>query len=165
LIRTEKAISYLSISYLYLSRTNEPYTLEIDGNLVNGTTDEHGRIEEPIPPDARRGVLLVGEPPDEHILNLGHIDPIEEISGVQECRNRYTELVKGNQSTALARDMGFPWRPFGIIRTTAGFGRTNARCLVCFQVIVSPFLRPRRELLRARRRQGIVFDAIWRLWS
>jgi hypothetical protein len=64
-------------------RANEPYTLEIEGNLISGTTDHDGVLEQPISPTARRGRILVGEAQDEYLLNLGHVDPITEISGVQ----------------------------------------------------------------------------------
>jgi len=41
-------------------------------------------IEHPMPPNARSGRLLVGESREEvHELNLGYLDPIDEISGVQ----------------------------------------------------------------------------------
>jgi N-acetylmuramoyl-L-alanine amidase len=68
-------------------RGDESYTLEIDGELLSGTTDDDGNIEQPIPPDASRGRLLVGEAQDEYLLDLGRIDPIGEISGVQARLN------------------------------------------------------------------------------
>ena len=68
-------------------RANEPYTLEIDGNLYSGTTDGEGRIEHSIPPDAKQGRLLVGDTQDEYPLSLGHMDPVEEVAGVQARLN------------------------------------------------------------------------------
>jgi N-acetylmuramoyl-L-alanine amidase len=68
-------------------RVNESYLLEIDGDLFSGITDEEGKIEQPIPPGARRGKLVVGEAQDEYLLYLGHVDPINEISGVQARLN------------------------------------------------------------------------------
>lgn len=64
-------------------RANEQYILEIDGELMSGTTDSEGRLEHSIPPNVRRGRLLVGEMQNEYHLNLGQLDPLEEISGVQ----------------------------------------------------------------------------------
>lgn len=65
-------------------RSDVPYLLEIDGNSFTGTTNTAGMIEHPIPPDARRGRLIVGESQDEeHQLNLGYLDPLHEISGIQ----------------------------------------------------------------------------------
>jgi len=68
-------------------RANEPYTLEIDGNLFSGRTDKEGRISHPIPPNAKKGKVLLGEHKEEYILELGHLDPIEEVSGVQARLN------------------------------------------------------------------------------
>jgi N-acetylmuramoyl-L-alanine amidase len=66
-------------------RVGVPYVLEIDGKLSSGETDSAGRIERPIPPDAQRGKLIVGTGNDqeEHQLQLGHMDPVTEITGVQ----------------------------------------------------------------------------------
>jgi Putative peptidoglycan binding domain/LysM domain len=68
-------------------RANESYTLIIDGNLLSGTTDADGRFEQPVPPNAKSAKLLVGEAQDEYVLNLGHIDPVDEVAGVQARLN------------------------------------------------------------------------------
>lgn len=69
-------------------RADLPYVLEIDGDLRRGTTDGEGWIRCAIPPNARRGTLTLGEDQEERYeLNLGHIDPVEEIAGVQERLN------------------------------------------------------------------------------
>jgi len=66
-------------------RANVPFVLAIDGRLIQGATDADGRLEIAIPPDARKGKLLVGKPPkqDEYALDLGHMDPVDEVAGVQ----------------------------------------------------------------------------------
>ena len=64
-------------------RANESYILEIDGELSSGTLDADGQLKYAIPPNAKKGRLIVGESQDVYVLNLGHIDPIDEISGVQ----------------------------------------------------------------------------------
>ncbi|MFZ2148954.1 MAG: peptidoglycan-binding domain-containing protein [Sedimentisphaerales bacterium] len=64
-------------------RANESYTLEIDGELFSGTTDDDGTLEHPISPGAKKGRLLVGEEQDEYLLDLGYLDPVDEIAGVQ----------------------------------------------------------------------------------
>ena len=69
------------------SRANESYILDIDGILYSGTTNADGDLECSIPPGAKRGRLRVGEEQDEYILELGCVDPITEISGVQERLN------------------------------------------------------------------------------
>jgi N-acetylmuramoyl-L-alanine amidase len=68
-------------------RANEPYILEIDGVTFSGTTDGEGGIEHPIPPNAVKGKLLVGEKQEEFPLDLGHLDPVDEITGVQARLN------------------------------------------------------------------------------
>ena len=64
-------------------RANESYILEIDGELISGTTDGEGKLEHPISPSSRKGKLMVGERQEAYQLNLGYIDSIDEISGVQ----------------------------------------------------------------------------------
>lgn len=65
-------------------RANEKYTLLVNGRLqAEGSTNAEGTLNEQIPPDARRGLLLLGENREEITINFGGIDPIEEISGVQ----------------------------------------------------------------------------------
>jgi len=89
-------------------RADISYSLEIDGNLFTGTTDSEGMIEHSIPPNAGTGRLLVGDSQEEeHELNLGHLDPISEISGVQarlKNLNLYLGEVNGemNDETGLA---------------------------------------------------------------
>lgn len=65
---------------------SEPFVLEIGGNLVKGTSDNDGRIRVPIMPNAENGRLTVGVPPNqiEYVLDLGWLDPIEQLSGVKK---------------------------------------------------------------------------------
>jgi hypothetical protein len=64
-------------------RAGEGYVLVIDGAEQRGTTDAEGRIEHWIAPDARRGTLRFEVDGASYELLLGHLDPIEELSGVQ----------------------------------------------------------------------------------
>lgn len=62
------------------------YEISIDGRKpILGSTDPDGQISVPIPGDAHRATLKLGEPPDLEIydLNLGTIQPISELAGVQ----------------------------------------------------------------------------------
>jgi len=68
-------------------RADEPFRLVIDGALTEGSTDSDGCIDVPIPPDARRGELVVGRTLEDRQtfqLDLGHMDPVSEIIGVQK---------------------------------------------------------------------------------
>lgn len=66
-------------------RAEEPYKLKIDDNWFYGTTNAQGEIKHPIPPNAKEGKLIVGKDEDtlEYTLQLGGVDPIDEISGIQ----------------------------------------------------------------------------------
>ncbi|MFC1782180.1 peptidoglycan-binding protein [Planctomycetota bacterium] len=85
-------------------RANEDYILDIDGALSEGKTDEKGKIEIPILPNAKKGKITFRDKGDEYELQLGHLDPVTEISGVQ---GRLLDLgffagpVDGKMSAAL----------------------------------------------------------------
>lgn len=59
---------------------NEDYVLDIDGAISRGKTDADGNVEITIPPNAKRGRLIIND--EEFELTLGTIDPIEEKQGV-----------------------------------------------------------------------------------
>lgn len=65
---------------------DEPFELVIDGGrVVHGRTDGDGRIDVPVPPEARSGRLVVGEG-DEALgyrLRLGHLDPVDSEQGLR----------------------------------------------------------------------------------
>ena len=64
-------------------RANEAYVLDIDGALSEGTTEKDGKVEIAIPPNARKGTISFRDSGDKYELELGDLDPITEISGVQ----------------------------------------------------------------------------------
>jgi len=62
-------------------RANLDYTLRIDsGESFCGTTDGEGVLECSIPPDARKGILII-DAVEEYELALGKLDPVTEESG------------------------------------------------------------------------------------
>jgi hypothetical protein len=68
-------------------RQNEPYTLNVDGKLSDGTTDGDGVVEVPVPPNAQQGTLIVGKDEKDQQtfeLRLSGLDPIASITGVQQ---------------------------------------------------------------------------------
>ncbi|MEP0847867.1 MAG: LysM peptidoglycan-binding domain-containing protein [Phycisphaerae bacterium] len=67
-------------------RGNQPYKLVIDEKqTITGFTDPDGKLDIPIPGNARKGLLEVGEAPDLYraVLNLGGLDPVSSWRGVQ----------------------------------------------------------------------------------
>jgi hypothetical protein len=62
------------------------YLLEIDGAIREGSTDAEGWIRQSIPPEARKGRLVVrdGSESEEYELNLGHLDPPNTDAGVRQ---------------------------------------------------------------------------------
>lgn len=70
-------------------RGNVAYTLKVDGRELSGFTDAEGRLEQPIPSDAKTATLILieGEDQDEFELNLGDLDPLDSVSGVQARLN------------------------------------------------------------------------------
>ena len=89
------------------SFAGEPYLLTIEGRHLRGKLDENGWICVHIPPNARSGRIEIGEDGMIESCNLlfGHLDPIEEISGVQarlQNLGYYGGPVDGQESPILA---------------------------------------------------------------
>lgn len=66
-------------------RANQVFRLVIDGGpTIEGTSDGDGVVKAQLSPQVRSGRLTIGE--DEFVVELlfGHLDPISEISGVQQ---------------------------------------------------------------------------------
>ncbi len=67
-------------------RANIPVTLVIDGKFFQLQTDSDGRLEQPIPPNAHQGKLVIttNGVAEEHKLVLGDLDPLEKVSGIKD---------------------------------------------------------------------------------
>ncbi len=68
-------------------RAGEDYVFEVEGKSVSGKTDGDGWVDQPIHPKDRRGRLLLGGGKEEIPIRIGGLDPIEELSGVQQRLN------------------------------------------------------------------------------
>jgi hypothetical protein len=70
-------------------RRNEPYTLDFEGKITTGTTDSDGNINISIIPNAKTAKLTIGidERKMEYDLQLGRLDPVDKITGVQSRLN------------------------------------------------------------------------------
>jgi putative peptidoglycan binding protein len=88
------------------------YSANVDGSLINGSTDGDGYITLPAPPTAREVKLSVVDSgrTEEYTLPLGHIDPIESLTGVQQrlanlgyfCRSELGTLGDATQAALRA---------------------------------------------------------------
>jgi hypothetical protein len=70
-------------------RANVDYILSIDGRLSRGKTTPDGWVRIPISPNAQAGALTLEERGMQQRidLSLGHVDPINTLSGVQHRLN------------------------------------------------------------------------------
>ena len=69
-------------------RANQSFRLVLDGHEeLTGTTDANGVLEVAVPADAQKGELTIGPDHFKLLIQLGHLDPIEELSGVQKRLN------------------------------------------------------------------------------
>jgi hypothetical protein len=75
-------------------RKHTSYSLEIDGVVEQGMTDDDGVVGASIPPAARRGVLTLTDTGESFDLDLGGLDPVTELTGVQG-RLRNLGLYRG----------------------------------------------------------------------
>jgi Putative peptidoglycan binding domain len=67
-------------------RNSLPYRLELRDRTLQGTTDSDGKIEVAISANLTSARLVLEEPDraaEEYALDLGHLDPVSELSGVQ----------------------------------------------------------------------------------
>lgn len=64
-------------------KANAEYILDIDGEQSRGVTDDEGCVSISIPPGARFGNLTIVDSGEEFELELGGLNPITEITGVQ----------------------------------------------------------------------------------
>jgi N-acetylmuramoyl-L-alanine amidase len=65
-------------------RASEDYRFIIDGKILHGKTDSTGSLEEYISASSEEGVLYIGPMNTRIHVKFGHMDPIEEMSGVQK---------------------------------------------------------------------------------
>ncbi|PRQ02213.1 putative peptidoglycan binding domain protein [Enhygromyxa salina] len=88
------------------ARADEPFELLFDGlDPITGTTDGEGWIDEPIPAHATRATLSLRDGLEKHVLRIGHLDPHDSPSGVQQrlrALGYYFGLVDGEVGDVTA---------------------------------------------------------------
>ncbi len=67
-------------------RANLKCVVDIDGTRHINKTDADGWVRLPITPNAKAGKIIIEEDgvTESYVLNLGHLDPIKEIAGIQQ---------------------------------------------------------------------------------
>ncbi|HBY58182.1 MAG TPA: hypothetical protein DEH78_00060 [Solibacterales bacterium] len=67
-------------------RRDIDWTFDVDGKTHRGKTDGDGYLSLPVPPGVQRGVLklYVDNLVEEHTINLGYLNPITEVTGIQQ---------------------------------------------------------------------------------
>ena len=87
-------------------RTGLDFEFVIDGKRkISGRTDGDGWIRVPLMPDARVGRLIIEEGAEVYNLQLGYVDPLDSVAGVQSrLRNLgfFDGETDGEESDALA---------------------------------------------------------------
>lgn len=82
-VKGEKVKLQLRLLLNDVPRAGIAYILTADGLVIEGKTDGDGWIRMPISAQIRTAKLKLPEFEEEYELGLGHLDPVEEISGVQ----------------------------------------------------------------------------------
>lgn len=85
-------------------RKDLDYSVTVDGKTTEGNTGSDGIIRIPIQPSAKVGKLKIKKTEEEYSLQLGHLDPIEELTGVQarlQGLGYYRGAVDGSASPEL----------------------------------------------------------------
>jgi len=77
----------IQLTILDQPRANERYVLKIDDQLFEGTTDSEGHLEHFIPPNASGGELQLNDGKEIIPVRLGHLNPVDLLSGVQQRLN------------------------------------------------------------------------------
>lgn len=84
---------------------NLAYLLTIDGKSFDGKTDDKGKISASIPANAKSATLYFSENSETYTLNLGALQPVKEIAGVQSRLLNlgfFCDGIDGKASDALS---------------------------------------------------------------
>jgi hypothetical protein len=66
------------------ARANEAYVLTVNDKDLKGNTDGDGVLKQYIPNDAKEGILKLNDGKECFPVRIGALDPIDEISGIQQ---------------------------------------------------------------------------------
>ena len=65
-------------------RANEPYVLTVGDKEYKGSTDGDGIVKQFIPNNAKSGMLSLNKGKEVFPVNIGGLDPVDEVKGVQQ---------------------------------------------------------------------------------
>lgn len=87
-------------------RANEPYLLRIHTQEYRGNLDNDGWLRVSIPADTQEAVIELGEESEreEFAIRIGHLDPVDEIRGVQQRLNNMG-FFYGAENDQLTEEM------------------------------------------------------------
>lgn len=115
-------------------RANESFILNIDGVNSEGKTDNNGKADLFISPAARKGTIKFSDEGDEFELDLGHLDPVTEITGIQ-ARLRNLGLYDGDVDGELTEELKKAIRIFQERNSLSVTGKPDDRLKKCLQDI------------------------------
>jgi LysM domain len=111
------------------------YELDVSGETLPGTTTDAGLVEQRIPPDAREATLRLypEDEGDENMvtlsLRIGHLDPIEEKSGLRARLRNLGIPVADDGDQALAAALYHFQARCGLDKTATADDATKTRLL------------------------------------
>jgi hypothetical protein len=93
-------------------RADLPYKLMVDdAPIQEGTLDSDGQLEAWIQPGAKKALVRLGDPPEEHEFLLGHVPPVSEIAGVH-ARLRNLDYAAGPAAARMTPELNNALRRF-----------------------------------------------------
>jgi hypothetical protein len=105
-------------------RAGEEYELEVDDLKFSGKTDSQGRLEQSIPPNANQGKLILNKGEEIYQLMLGHLNPHDEITGVQG-RLRHLGFYFGSIDGKMSAELEHAIQAFQIDQDIEPDGELN----------------------------------------
>lgn len=110
-------------------RSDEKYELIIDDRLkFTGSTDGQGRLEQSIPPNAQRGELKLKGGEEVYALQLGHLNPNDQITGAQG-RLRHLGFYFGSVNGQMSPELEHAIQEFQISRKLEPNGELDQNTL------------------------------------
>lgn len=66
------------------ARANQSYRFDIDGKLLEGTTDDDGILVETVSPNAQKGILIIGPDNEKIEFEFGTLQPTDSTYGAAQ---------------------------------------------------------------------------------